>query len=478
MAARHTLLGVLLTVVFLALSAGCGDDGAGVTPDSYVPADGGSEGLNFTDTAWPPDTVPYPDWPVTPTDGQPPAPDMPINPSDGPPPPPPDQGPPPPTCTTDGDCNDNMSCTSDKCLSGKCKHTVNANFCAIAGKCIAIATLNPQNGCQKCDPGQDPWVWSNYVCTKLFAGTGQATFLNGTTAQARFYYPMGIAVGPSGEVYVADDYNHRIRMISNGLVTTLAGSGTPGTNDGAAAAARFHRPMGVAVGLKGEVYVADYTYSRIRKIEKGVVSTVAGSNYGFLNGTTAQSLFRHPVDVAVGQSGEIYVADADNHRIRMISGNMVSTLAGSGTAGYLNGAAAAARFNYPTGLDVGPKGAVYVADRNNHRIRKIAGGAVTIVAGTGNAGSTNGSTSVARFYHPSGIDVATDGTIYIGDEYNHRIRRIAGTTVSTLAGSSSGYINSPSLDVRFSHPWGVALSGASTLLVADRHNHRIRRITW
>ena len=472
MAARRTLLGALLTVVFLAVSAGCGDDGDVVPADGYVPGDGGSEGLNFTDTVWPPDTVPHPDWPVTPTDGQPPAPDLPVNPGDGPPPP--DQGGPlpdtGPTCTSDGDCNDNMSCTTDTCLSGQCKHTVNANFCAIAGKCIAIATLNPQDGCQKCDPGKDPWAWSNYVCTKLFAGTGQAGFLDGTTAQARFYSPNGVATGPSGEVYVADRLTHRIRMITGGLVSTLAGSGSPypysggGKTDGAAAAATFSYPRGVAVGLKGEVYVADSNNHRIRKIEKGVVTTYAGTTEGFLDGTAAQAKFDNPYDVAVGKSGEVYVADHDRHRIRMISGGLVSTLAGSGQYGYTDGAAAAASFRNPRGVAVDSAGAVYVADSYYGRIRKISGGIVSTIA--------------SGLSYPTGIDIAANGTIYVSEQGKHQIITITGGKVSTLAGTTKGYTNSPSITVRFDTPWGVALSGASTLYVGDYGNHRIRVIKW
>lgn len=484
MTARRSLLGVSLVsgrlsmglvlglglglglVLGLGLGAtGCGDDGQGPT-DAAVVADQGTEGFHFTDSAWP-DAKTYFDQGVQPDQGPVPdggpQPDQPLV--------QPDQGPPPPdqfvpTCTKNSDCDDSLSCTTDTCTGGKCTYTVNANFCAIAGKCIAISTLNPSDGCQKCDPTKNAWAWSNYVCTKLYAGAGTYGFLDGTTAQARFWNPRGVALGPSGEVYVADSSNHRIRMISGGLVSTLAGSGY-GYADGAAAAAKFRFPMGVAVGLKGEVYVADNDNHRIRKIEKGVVSTFAGAGSGFLDGTTAQAKFTNPYDVAVGKSGEVYVADYNNHRIRMISGGLVSTLAGSGKAGNADGAAAAAQFYSPAGVAVDSTGTVYVTDYSSYsnRIRKIASGVVSTVVSSG------------YLINPSGIDVAASGTIYVADR--HRIRTVVSGKVSTLAGSTSyGYVNSPTLDVRFDDPWGIVLSGTSTLYVADRDNHRIRRITW
>jgi len=377
----------------------------------------------------------------------------------------------------DGDCDDGLSCTTNKCVSGSCKNSVNPNFCAIAGQCVAIDTVNPSNVCQKCQPTLEPWDWSNYVCTTLLAGTGQTGTTDGATSIARFYYPAGVAVGPSGEIYVADDYNHRIRMISGGQVTTLAGS-TGGFGDGAAGLAKFNRPFGVAVGSAGEVYVADYNNHRIRKIAGGQVSTLAGTGAaGFADGLASAAKFYHPMGVAVGPSGEVYVADQYTHRIRMIASGQVSTLAGSGTAGFLNGAAASARFYHPAGVAVSSGGDVYVADRHNHRIRLVKNGQVTTLAGSGTAGFLDGGASTARFYYPAGVTVGASGEVFVADEYNHRIRKIAGGQVTTLGGGAAGYANSPSLVVQFYYPWGIARSG-STLFIGDRHNHRIRKISW
>ena len=158
-----------------------------------------------------------------------------------------------------------------------------------------------------------------------------------------------------------------------GKVVTLAGSGTGGYKDGAAATAQFSDPSGVAVDSKGNVYVADQNNDRVRRIAGGKVTTIAGSGtIGMKDGPALSAQFDTPIDVEVDATGRVFVADQNNHAIRVIKGGKVSTLAGDGYTGYKDGPALKAQFNFPTGLAMGPKGKLYVADQINARIRVIS----------------------------------------------------------------------------------------------------------
>ena len=206
------------------------------------------------------------------------------------------------------------------------------------------------------------------------AGSGASGFADGTGSTAQFNDPVGVAVDGAGNVYVADTYNHRIRKVSPaGVVTTLAGS-TQGFADGAGSAAQFNGPYGVAVDGAGNVYVADYYNSRIRKVTPaGVVTTLAGSStQGSADGAGSAAQFSGPYGVALDGAGNVYVADLNNQRIRKVTpAGVVTTLAGS-TQGFADGAGSAARFNGPTGVALDGAGNVYVADRENQRIRKVS----------------------------------------------------------------------------------------------------------
>jgi streptogramin lyase len=222
-------------------------------------------------------------------------------------------------------------------------------------------------------------------------------------------------------------------MIASGTVSTLAGSGTAGYDNSSGTAAQFNTPTGVAVDTSGNVYVADMANNRIRKITpQGAVSTFAGSGseglVNSVNGNGSAAQFNQPFGVAVDRFGNVYVADHGNHCIRKISpSGGVSTLAGKGTAGFADGTGTAAQFNTPNGVAVDRFGYVYVSDYGNNRIRKITPqGVVSTLAGTGAAGIVNGSGSTAQFSAPIGIAVDGSGNIYVGDSNNNRIRKIAG----------------------------------------------------
>ncbi len=237
---------------------------------------------------------------------------------------------------------------------------------------------------------------------------------------------------------MADTDNHTIRKITSaGVVTTLAGSaGISGSADGTGSAARFNNPNGVAVDGSGNVYVADTCNHTIRKITSaGVVTTLAGSagSSGSADGTGSAARFNYPYGVAVDGSGNVYVADTNNHTIRKItSAGVVTTLAGSaGSSGSADGTGSAARFNYPYGVAVDGSGNVYVADTANHTIRKItSAGVVTTIGGTaGVMAGTDGVGGSAQFAYPWGVAVSTAGVLYVADSCNNRISR--GSLVSS-----------------------------------------------
>lgn len=266
------------------------------------------------------------------------------------------------------------------------------------------------------------------------AGSGERGFADGLGAYAKFYWPAGLTLDEAGNVYVADTWNNRIRMISpSGQVTTLAGSGSEGFADGPPTQAKFFRPGAVAVDPSGNVYVADTFNNRIRKITpQGEVSTWAGSGtFGFADGLGTAAQFGGPVGLVLGADGNIFVADNGVHRIRMITAaGQVSTLAGSGGigifgGGFVDGSGVMAMFRYPSGVALDPTGNVYVADQNNHRIRKVTpAGDVSTVAGNGASGFEDGLGTTAKFWNPGGLAVDIAGVLYVADSVNHRIRKL------------------------------------------------------
>jgi len=277
-------------------------------------------------------------------------------------------------------------------------------------------------GGQGRDSSKEAWVVST------LAGSETPGFADATGTEAQFSYPYGVAVDSFGNIYVADTGSHQIRKISpEGVVSTFAGSGTAGFADGTGRAARFNKPTEVAVDSFGNIYVADMYNHRIRKISpEGVVSTLAGSGTsGSENGVGEAAQFFYPHGVAVDSFGNIYVADMYNHGIRKISPEgVVSTLAGS-TRGFLDGTGTAARFFYPTSVAVDTLGNIYVADKNNHQIRKISPeGVVSTLAGSVTPDFANDVGTAARFNYPTSVAVDSFGNIYVADKNNQRIRKI------------------------------------------------------
>lgn len=275
-------------------------------------------------------------------------------------------------------------------------------------------------------------ITSAGVVTTLAGSAGENGSLDGTGSAARFNHPTSVAVDGAGNVYVADYGNHTIRKISStGVVTTLAGSvGVTGSTDGTGGAALFYYPEGVAVDGSGNVYVADSYNETIRKITPGgTVTTFAGTagSSGSSDGTGSAARFFGPYSLAVDGSGSICVSDFGNHAIRKITpSGVVTTLAGlAGSSGSSDGTGSAARFSNPAGLAVDLSGNIYVADSDNHTIRKVtAAGVVTTLAGSaGVIGSTDGTGSAALFFSPNGLAVVGSSYIYVTDFGNSTLRK-------------------------------------------------------
>jgi NHL repeat len=269
---------------------------------------------------------------------------------------------------------------------------------------------------------------------------------------------------------------------------TLAGSaGEAGSVDGAASDARFKDPFGVAVDAAGNVYTADTFNYTIRKISPaGVVSTLAGlpGSKGSDDGTGSAARFFDPYGITVGPDNNIYVADLDNHTIRKVTpAGVVTTLAGEALSqGSADGTGNAARFMYPASVAADNGGNIYVADGNNCTIRKITpAGVVTTLAGTaGSCGNADGNGSAARFNFPRGVAVDGAGNVYVADTFNETIRKISPSgDVITFAGlaGSIGSADGTGSAARFHQPWGLTSDTAGNLYVADAANSTIRKVT-
>jgi sugar lactone lactonase YvrE len=318
-----------------------------------------------------------------------------------------------------------------------------------------------------------------------YAGTGSvAGAADGTPGT--FNNPYGIALDADRNLYVSDTLNNTIRKITPArVVSTLAGSaGLLGSTDGTGSAARFSFPVGLAVDAAGNVYVADNKNFTIRKITPaGVVTTHAGAagQAGAVDGPAATARFLLPFGVAVDSGGNLYVADGGNQTIRRISAaGVVSTLAGAaGQAGFADGAGANARFNFPWGVTVDRNGNVFVADSENHVIRRVTpAGVVTTFAGAaGNSGAADGTGVAARFNQPRGLSVDAAGNLYVADHGNSTVRHITPTgLVTTLAGSAgiTADVDSVGAAARFYYTTDVLADG-TTIYVVDSSNNTIRR---
>jgi len=320
--------------------------------------------------------------------------------------------------------------------------------------------------------------------TQGIGGDGPAT-----SAQFNLYnsgYPNGVAVDSAGNVYVVDSGNKRIRKISNGVISTVAGNGVTGFSgdNGPATSAELNEPEGLAADSAGNLYIADWQNNRIRMVSNGVISTVVGTGTrGFSGdgGPAISAQLAYPQSVALDSAGNLYIADTANSRIRKVSNGVITTVAGDGTFGFSgdNGPATSAQLNGPVCVAVDSAGNLYIADQPNQRIRKVSNGLITTVVGGGASIGDNGPATNAQFA-PSGIAVDIAGNLYIADWEQNRIRKVTNGVIATVAGNGTqGFSgdNGPATSAQLNQPAGVAVDSAGNLYIADEGNNRIRKVT-
>ena len=325
-------------------------------------------------------------------------------------------------------------------------------------------------------PKETSAEWRAVVTT--VAGDGSPGFMDGAARQARFADPYGVAVDNKGNLYIADaGENNRIRKLTpEGVVTTLAG-GDEGFQDGQGAAARFNTPSALAIDADGNLYVADTGNHAIRKVTPdGTVTTIAGSGAaGYKDGQAAQAEFNAPVGVALDAKGEVYVADTYNDRIRKVTADgQVTTVAGGNTLpGYLDGPAMSAAFDTPCGLVIAPTGELYIADTGNNAIRRLSpDGQVTTLLGASSLADNQ-----SLLLSPTGLALTHDRFLYVTGNDRGRVAQVSPDgRIRALAGMGSGFGNGDGSGARFNSPAGIAVDKRGALYVADSANYLVRKL--
>ncbi len=324
------------------------------------------------------------------------------------------------------------------------------------------------------------------------AGNGNCCYSGdgGQATSAQLAYPDGVIVDAGGNLYIADTSDKRIRKVNPaGTITTVAGDGSYGFSGdgGAATSAELSSPEGMAEDASGNLYITDTGNQRIRKVSaSGTITTAVG---GAINdgGPGVFGLLNQPAGVARDSAGNTYIADSGNNRVRLVAvDEAITTVAGTGAAGSSGdgGTAADAQLNSPQGVAVDSSGNVYIADTNSLRVRKVdKSGTITTVAGDGNCcfGGDGGLATSAQLLYPAGVAADASGNLFIADTDNNRVRKVsAAGVITTVAGDGTyGYSGDggAATGAELGYPSGVAVDSAGNLYIADTNNNRIREVS-
>jgi sugar lactone lactonase YvrE len=322
------------------------------------------------------------------------------------------------------------------------------------------------------------------------AGNGTAGFSGdgGPATSAQLSSPQGVTLDAAGNLYIADTGNERIRVVTNGVISTFAGNGTSGSagDYGDPKQAQLHLPMGLAVDSSGNLYIADSANNVIRQVSGGIMYTVAGNHIqGFAadNNAAVVAALNAPVDVAFDTGGNMYIADYGNARIRQVNtAGVITTFVGGGTTFTEGGIATATVMNGPKGVAVDSSGNLYIADADGNKLYKVAANKITTLAGTGTPGfgGDGSSAANAQLAGPSSIVLDSGGNVFFGDLQNVRVRKITGSgTISTAAGNGITLYSGdggPAQNASLYAPAGVLPAANGLVYVSDTNNQRVRVI--
>jgi sugar lactone lactonase YvrE len=343
---------------------------------------------------------------------------------------------------------------------------------------------------------QGAWAITGSDPISTVAGTGGVGFSGdgGAATAAQLGRLNGVAVDGAGNIFLADGGNYRVRKVTpGGVITTIAGTGVTGFSGdgGQATSAQISIPEDVAVDAAGNVYVALDQHHRVRKITPdGVITTVAGTGAVGFSGDgqpATGALLNRPTGLGTDAAGNLYIADSDNHRIRRVSPNgVITTIAGTGTGGFSGdgGQATSAQLSFPDDVAVDAAGNVYIADAGNHRLRKVSpSGVITTIAGTGTPGFSGdgGQAASAQLAFPRGVATGPDGTVYVADGSGPRVRAITPAgTIATVAGNGvEGYSGDggPAIVASLDRPAGLAVDLSGNLFIGDFGRPSVRKVT-
>jgi sugar lactone lactonase YvrE len=328
---------------------------------------------------------------------------------------------------------------------------------------------------------------SNGVITTV-AGSGGFYFSGdgGSAASASLNHPRSVAADSAGSLYIADYDSAHVRKVAGGIITTVAGNGSiyGPAGDGGIAPNATVIPTGLVVDSNQDLYIADQSHARIAKVSGGIITTVAGngtSGFSGDGGPAASASLYIPQGVCLDSSGNLYIADAFNARIRKVVSGIITTVAGNGTSGFSGdgSAATSASLTFPTGCAVDSPGNLYIADYNGNRIRKVSGGIITTVAGNGTSGFSGdgGPATGASLNGPSSVAVDSLGNLYIADFIGQRIRKVSDGIITTIAGTGNPNFSGdggPAASASLNYPWGVAVDLFGNVYIGDSGNNRVR----